>query len=71
MNTVDTIVALATPSGKGALAILRISGPEAIKITDTVWKGKSLSACESHTVHLGYIVDENGDLLDQAVACVI
>ncbi len=70
MNTVDTIVALATPSGKGALAILRISGPEAIKITDTVWKGKSLSACESHTVHLGYIVDENGDLLDQAVATV-
>lgn len=64
----DTIVALATPSGKGALALIRISGPDAIKIADSVWQGKSLLTCASHTAHLGYIKDEDGNILDQAVA---
>lgn len=64
----DTIVALATPSGKGALALIRLSGPDAIKIADSAWQGKSLLSCASHTAHLGYIKDENGNVLDQAVA---
>ncbi|MCM1491570.1 MAG: tRNA uridine-5-carboxymethylaminomethyl(34) synthesis GTPase MnmE [Muribaculum sp.] len=66
----DTIVALATPHGKGALAIVRISGPDAINIADSVWQGKSLLSCKSHTVHLGYIKDEAGQILDQAVATI-
>ena len=68
MNT--TIIAPATPKGKGALAIIRLSGPEAISIADSVWKGAKLSECESHTVHLGNIMDENGEILDQAVASI-
>lgn len=66
----DTIVALATPSGKGALALIRISGPDAINIADSVWQGKSLLSCKSHTVHLGYIKEEAGQILDQAVATI-
>lgn len=66
----DTILALATPSGKGALAIVRISGPDAINIADSVWQGKSLLSCKSHTVHLGYIKDEAGQILDQALATI-
>ncbi len=66
----DTIVALTTPSGNGALAILRISGPDAISIAESVWKGKSLLSCKSHTAHLGCIIDETGNILDQAVATI-
>lgn len=66
----DTIVASATPAGSGALAIVRLSGADALRIADTVWKGARLSECKSHTAHLGNIVDERGEALDQAVATV-
>ncbi|MDE5793266.1 MAG: tRNA uridine-5-carboxymethylaminomethyl(34) synthesis GTPase MnmE [Muribaculaceae bacterium] len=65
-----TIVAPATPQGKGALAIIRLSGPEAISIADSIWKGTPLKDCGSHTVHLGYIIDESNNILDQTVATV-
>ncbi len=70
MNYEDTIVAVATPVGKGALALIRISGPDALKIADSAWEGASLSSCKSHTAHLGNIKDEDGNVLDQAVATV-
>jgi len=53
----DTIVALATPSGSGAIGVIRLSGPEAIAITDKVFKGKSLAKQASHTIHFGTIRD--------------
>jgi tRNA modification GTPase len=56
----DTIVALATPSGAGAIAVIRISGPDAIAIGSSVFKsvkGKDLTKQKSHTLHLGHIVD--------------
>lgn len=54
----DTIVALATAAGKeGAIAVIRLSGPQAITITNKVFKGKDLSKQESHTVHFGTIRD--------------
>jgi tRNA modification GTPase len=56
----DTIVALATPSGAGAIAIVRISGTEAINIADEVFqsiKQKNLKDQKSHTLHLGHIID--------------
>ena len=57
----DTIIALATASGNGAIAILRISGNSAISLVDTNFKsvtsGKSIKRQNSHTVHLGHIVD--------------
>ncbi len=59
----DTIVALATPSGAGAIAIIRLSGKDAIKIADACFQSvtpkKSLSNQKTHTIHLGHIVDEN------------
>jgi tRNA modification GTPase len=65
----DTIVALATPSGAGAIAIVRISGPDAIALGAAVFrsiKGKDLSKQKSHTLHLGHIVD--GDkILDEVL----
>lgn len=57
----DTIVALATPVGAGAIGVIRLSGPDAIKITNKVFKGKDLESQDSHTVHFGTIRD--GDLI--------
>lgn len=57
----DTIIALATPSGSGAIAVIRLSGKDAIAIGSKFFKsisGKSLSNQKTHTVHLGHIVDE-------------
>lgn len=53
----DTIVALATPSGSGAIAVVRLSGPDAVTITNKVFKGKDLSKQASHTIHFGTIRD--------------
>ena len=57
MTNNDTIVALATPSGTGAIGVIRLSGPDAITITNTVFKGKDLSKQASHTIHFGTIRD--------------
>jgi tRNA modification GTPase len=63
----DTIVALATPNGIGAIAVIRLSGLDAITIANSVWKGKDLTKQASHTIHFGHIVD--GDLvLDEVLA---
>jgi len=60
-NREETIVALATPNGIGAIGVIRLSGPDAIMIANSVFKGKDLTKQESHTIHFGQIVD--GDLL--------
>jgi tRNA modification GTPase len=66
-NTEETIVALATPAGVGAIGVIRLSGPDAIKIADSVFKGKDLTKQQSHTIHFGRIVD--GDvILDEVLA---
>ena len=56
----DTIVALATPSGAGAIAVIRVSGPEAIAIVSPLFRAKSRKLLEdqpTHTIHLGNIMD--------------
>jgi tRNA modification GTPase len=53
----DTIVALSTPQGVGAIAVIRLSGKDAIHITNKVFKGKDLTKQESHTIHFGTIRD--------------
>ena len=68
----NTIVALATPSGAGAIAIIRLSGKYAITIAAEVFnsiRGKELSKQKSHTVHLGNIVDGNR-IIDEVLATV-
>jgi len=53
----DTIVALATPNGIGAIGVIRLSGPDAMMIANSVFKGKDLAKQESHTIHFGQIAD--------------
>jgi tRNA modification GTPase len=72
MTHQDTIVALATPSGAGAIAIIRISGEQAIVIAQEVFqsvKGKDLTQQKSHTIHLGHIVD-GSKILDEVLVSV-
>jgi tRNA modification GTPase len=57
-----TIVALATPPGEGAIGVIRLSGKDAVSITDKIFKGKKLSDQTSHTIHFGRIVsNEHGN----------
>ena len=66
LHNTDTIVAVATASGTGAIAVIRLSGPEAIQITNTVFKGKDLTKQASHTIHFGTIRDED-KILDEVL----
>ncbi|MEM6814754.1 MAG: tRNA uridine-5-carboxymethylaminomethyl(34) synthesis GTPase MnmE [Bacteroidota bacterium] len=71
MNTVfqDTITALATPPGIGAIGIIRISGPKAVSIVNEVFFGKNLEKVDSHSIHLGTI--RNGDqILDEVLVSI-
>ena len=70
--TDDTIVALATATGVGAISVIRLSGKEAIELSDKVFKtvsGKPLSEAPSHTVHLGTIKSEN-QVIDECLATI-
>lgn len=68
--TNDTIAAIATARGAAALAIVRLSGPEAIEIAASCFRGDDLRAAASHTVHVGYVVDADGEEVDQVVATI-
>lgn len=72
MSYTDNIVALATPSGTGAIAVIRISGPDAVSITDSIFqsvKGKKLTQQKSHTIHLGHIVEDD-KVLDEVLVSI-
>lgn len=63
----STIVAPATAQGIGAIGIIRLSGKDAISIAEKVFKGKSLTAQKSHTVHYGFIVNKQGENIDEVM----
>lgn len=65
----DTIVALSTPSGIGAIGVIRVSGNKAFSIVEQVFKGKKLSIQASHTAHFGHIIDKES-VVDEVVATV-
>ncbi len=68
----DTIVALATPSGAGAIAVIRVSGSDSLAIASGLFRsvsGKELAVQKSHTIHLGHIVDGNRTI-DQVLVSV-
>ena len=69
----DTIIALATPYGMGAIAVIRLSGEKAIDLVSEFFesrrKGKSLKEQASHTVHLGFVKDGER-ILDEVLATV-
>jgi len=66
----DTIVAVASPAGAGAIAVIRLSGKSAISIANGMFRAKDLSQQDSHSLHLGYIYDEAGQRVDQVLCSV-
>lgn len=62
----DTIIALSTPPGSGAIGVIRLSGPDAITLTNAVFASKDLTAQASHTLHFGLVKDGNA-LIDEVV----
>lgn len=70
MSNSTTIAAISTPPGTGGIAVIRVSGPQAISIVDSAWKGKSLKNVDSHTAHLGNYLNTDQQILDECVATV-
>ena len=67
MNTDSTICAISTAAGTGGIAVIRVSGKDAIDITSKVWQGKPIGQMPSHTAHLGRIVGPDGYVVDEVV----
>ena len=65
----DTIAAIATASVNGGVSIIRISGENAVKVADSCLKlkNKTLAEVKSHTIHYGYVVDEEGQKIDEVL----
>jgi tRNA modification GTPase len=71
MTVSDTIAAISTPPGEGAIALVRVSGANAIQIADKIFRGKETpSEFASHVQHLGEIFSAENKLIDQAVVSV-
>ena len=67
-----TIAAISTPQGNGGIAVIRISGNDAVKVADKVFFGsKRLADCDTHTVHYGFIKNEKGEKVDEVLATVM
>ncbi|EMB88376.1 tRNA uridine-5-carboxymethylaminomethyl(34) synthesis GTPase MnmE [Streptococcus mutans] len=69
-NEFDTITAIATPLGEGAIGIVRISGSKALAIIKKIFKGKNLDDVPSHTINYGHII-ENGAIIDEVMVSVM
>lgn len=67
----DTICAIATSQGVGAIAIIRVSGEEAVEIVAKIFKGKDLTKVDSHTINYGNIVDKSGNIIDEVLVSVM
>lgn len=63
----DTICAISTAPGVGGIAVIRISGKQAIECVTKCWRGADISAMKSHTAHFGRIIDINSSILDEVV----
>ena len=66
----DTITALATPQGIGALGIIRVSGKNAIPIVNGMFKGKDLTQVPSHTIHLGTLRTDQNEIIDEVLVSI-
>ena len=64
----DTIAAISTPLGEGAIGIVRLSGTDSFKIAQKIFKGKNLNSVASHTLNYGHIVDpDKNEILDEVM----
>ena len=66
----DTIAAISTTQGVGAISIIRVSGNDAIKIVNKIFNGKNLETVESHTINYGHIVDKD-EVIDEVLVSVM
>lgn len=66
----DTIAAISTTLGVGAISIIRVSGNDAIKIVNKIFKGKNLEKVETHTINYGHIVDKD-EIIDEVLVSVM
>jgi len=66
----DTIAAISTTMGVGAISIIRVSGNEAINIVNKIFKGKELNTVNSHTINYGHIV-ENENIIDEVLVSIM
>lgn len=66
----ETIAAIATPLGVGAISIIRVSGSNAIDIVNKIFKGKDLTTVPSHTIHYGHIVDKD-QMIDEVLLSIM
>lgn len=68
----DTITAISTPLGEGAISIIRLSGTEALDIISKVFKGKNLKKVTSHTINYGHIFDpKRNELIDEVMVSIM
>ncbi|HES3784858.1 TPA: tRNA uridine-5-carboxymethylaminomethyl(34) synthesis GTPase MnmE, partial [Streptococcus pyogenes] len=68
----DTITAISTPLGEGAIGIVRLSGTDALAIAQSVFKGKNLEQVASHTINYGHIIDpKTGTIIDEVMVSVM
>ena len=66
----DTICAISTSAGIGAISIVRVSGSDAIEIVNKIFKGKDLTTVESHTINYGHIVEDD-NVIDEVLVSVM
>lgn len=66
----DTIVAISTALGQGAISIIRLSGNDAIKIVNSIFEGKNLEKVDSHTINYGHIVYED-EIIDEVLVTIM
>lgn len=68
----DTIAAISTPPGEGAISIVRLSGDQAVEVAKRIFKGRDLTKVASHTINYGHIIDPaDGSLVDEVMVSVM
>lgn len=69
LNQSEPVAAIATPIGEGGIAVIRVSGRDAITKVSTIFRGKNLESVPTHTVHFGHII-RDGRKIDEVVATI-
>ena len=67
----DTIAAISTALGVGAISIIRVSGEDSISIVNNIFKGKDLTKVDSHTINYGHIINENNEIVDEVLVSIM
>jgi len=70
IGNVDTIAAIATAAGVGAIGVIRLSGKDAILIADKMFVGKKLAEQKSHTLHFGTLKNQYSEIVDEVVISI-